>query len=318
MSSQVETMAWAHTVPWHNLGVEVDPKIGVDDMLVKAGLDWEVERIAIRTLDGDDAIPDHMAIRRATDKYVYDIVSPRWKPVQNREILNFFKEWTEAGDATLETAGSLRMGRQVWALANLKSGFTLPGGDAVKGYVLLVGSHESGKATIAKPTAIRVVCANTLAMALQGSESKSKWAPGEIHVTHLNEFDPELAKEQMGLSRESIKNFEKAARTLQKLKLDTDKMVEVLAPIFLSKNVNENEDIFDEENWGPTFKNIVWATEKAPGAVGKTGWGILQGTTYALDHMAKTKTPDGRFYAAQLGHQAANKTKVMSSLLELT
>lgn len=318
MSSQVETMAWAHTVPWHNLGVEVDPKIGVDDMLVKAGLDWEVERIAIRTADGDEAIPEHVAIRRATDKKVYDIVSPRWKPVQNREILNFFKEWTEAGDATLETAGSLRMGRQVWALANLKNGFTLPGGDAVKGYVLLVGSHESGKATIAKPTAIRVVCANTLAMALQGSESKSKWAPGEIHVTHLNEFDPELAKEQMGLSRESIKNFEKAARTLQKLKLDTDKMVELLSPIFLSKNVNENEDIFDEENWGPTFKNIVWATEKAPGAVGKTGWGILQGTTYALDHMAKTKTPDGRFYAAQLGHQAANKTKVMSSLLELT
>lgn len=317
MSSQVETMAWAHTVPWHNLGVEVDPKIGVDDMLVKAGLNWEVERIAIRTADGDEAIPEHVAIRRATDKKVYDIVSPRWKPVQNREILNFFREWTEAGDATLETAGSLREGRQVWALANLKSGFVLPGGDAVKGYVLLVGSHESGKATIAKPTAIRVVCANTLAMALSGSQSKKSWGAGEVHISHLNEFNADLAKEQMGLSRETISDFEKAARTLQKLKLNTEKMVEVLAPIFLSKNVFENEDIYDEANWGPTFKNIMWATEKAPGATGKTGWGVLNGVTYALDHMAKTKTPDGRFYAAQLGHQAANKNKTMEALLEL-
>lgn len=312
MSHEVETMAFAHQVPWHGLGKKIDVRTGVDAMLFAAGLDWEVERIAIRTLDGDEAIPEHVAIRRATDKKVYDIVSPRWKPVQNREILNFFREWTEAGDATLETAGSLREGRQVWALANLKSGFVLPGGDAVKGYVLLVGSHESGKATIAKPTAIRVVCANTLAMALRGGK-----ANGEVRITHLNEFNIEEAKAQMGLSRETISDFEKAARTLQKLKLDTEKMVEVLAPIFLSKNVNENEDIFDEDNWGPTFKNIIWATEKAPGAVGKTGWGVLNGVTYALDHMAKTKTPDGRFYAAQLGHQASNKNKTMAALLEL-
>lgn len=309
MSHEVETMAFAHETPWHGLGTRVDSLITVDDMLEAAGLNWEVERVPIYTGDNrDEAIPEHVCIRRATDKHVYDIVSPRWKPVQNREILNFFRQWTEAGDATLETAGSLRNGKQVWALANLKNGFVLPGGDAVKGYVLLVGSHESGKATIAKPTGVRVVCANTMAMALS---SKSA---GEVRINHLNEFNIEDVKLQMGLHREAITAFEKAAKTLQKLKLDMETITDTLVPIF---QPGIDEDKLDAEEFGPTLTNILWAMEKAPGAVGKTGWGVFNGVTYALDHMAKTKTPDGRFYAAQLGHQAANKQKTLEALLEL-
>lgn len=314
MSHEIESLAFAHSVPWHGLGVRVDDKITVEDMLEASGLNWEVERVPIYTGDNkEEAIPDHVCIRRATDKKVYDIVSPRWKPVQNREILHFFKDWTEAGDATLETAGSLRNGRQVWALANLKTGFVLPGGDAVKGYVLLVGSHESGKATIAKPTSVRVVCANTMALALRSSAGK--YAPGEIHINHLNEFNAEEAKAMMGLSRESITAFEKAAKTLQKMKLDMEKITDVLGPIFMSK---ESDDFSDESAWGPTMRNVMWAMDKAPGAVaGRTGWSVLNGVTYALDHMAKTTTPDGRFYAAQLGHQAKNKQRTMEALLEL-
>lgn len=309
MSHEVETMAYAHQVPWHGLGKQVDPTVTVDEMLEAAGLNWEVERVPIYTGDNkDEPIADHVCIRRATDKHVYDIVSPRWKPVQNRDILNFFREWTKAGDATLETAGSLRNGKQVWALANLKTGFVLPGGDAVKGNILLVGSHESGKATIAKPTAIRVVCANTMAMALAGGR-----AAGEVRINHLNEFDPEDAKLQMGLSRQTISDFEKAARTLQKIKLDLEKVTDTLVPIF---QPNIDDDNLDERKFGKTLENIFWAIEKAPGATGMNGWGVLNGVTYALDHMARA-TPDGRFYAAQLGHHAANKNKAMQALLEL-
>src|SRR5690242_4018322 len=111
MSHEVETMAWANQVPWHGLGVEVPADVTVDEMLVKAGLNWEVERIPIMTADDGATIPDQYAIRRATDKRVYDVVSDRWRPVQNREILEFFREWTAAGDATIETAGSLRGGK---------------------------------------------------------------------------------------------------------------------------------------------------------------------------------------------------------------
>jgi len=309
MSHAVETMAFAHEVPWHGLGNNIDPAASIDTWLEVSGLNWEVERIPVYTGDNKDPIPNHLAVRRATDKLVYDIVSPRWKPVQNREILEFFREWTEAGDATLETAGSLHNGKEVWALANLKTGFTLPGGDAVKAYVLLRGSHESGKATIARDTSIRVVCANTMAMAFDEAATK------ELRWSHAKEFDREAAKKAFGLSRDNAKNFEKATRTLAKMKLDMDKTLETLAPIFMP-NV-EADDIYDEANWGPTMDNIMWAINKAPGAVGLTGWGVLNGVTYALDHKAPTKTPDGKFYAAQFGHQAKNKEKTFKALMAL-
>jgi phage/plasmid-like protein (TIGR03299 family) len=273
--------------------------------------DWEVERVPVFT--GDDhkePVPNHLAVRRATDKLVYDIVSPRWKPVQNREILSFFRNWTEAGDATIETAGSLRQGRQVWALANLKTGWKLNGSDEVRGYVLLVGSHESGKATILRTTSVRVVCANTLAA--------SMWekAKSEVRWTHATDFDPDAARERLAISRDAITAMERAARTLQKLKLDLDKKIEILQPIFQPQK-EASELIADQMHLSPTIRNILQADQKAPGAVPGSGWGLINGVTYALDHMTETKTPDGRFYAAQIGHQAKRKQQVLESLLEL-
>lgn len=308
MSHEVETMAFAHQVPWHGLGVNVPSDISTDEMLVKAGLNWEVERVPVYTADQPDAIPGQWAVRRATDRRVFDVVSDRWNPVQNKEILSFFREWVSAGDATLETAGSLRGGRQVWALANLKSGFVLPGGDAVKGYVLMVGSHESGKATLIRTTGIRVVCANTMALALS-SKAKS-----EVRWSHASAFDPEVAKERLAISREDISAYAKAARTLQKLKIDAEKCIDILQPVFQPQV--ERSDLI-EETWSPTIKQIMWANQKAPGALPGSAWGLMGGVTYALDHMAKTQTPDGRFFASQLGHNAKRKQEVMTSLLEL-
>lgn len=309
MAHEVESMAWAHQVPWHGLGVNVDPRISTDDMLVQAGLNWEVETVPVYTSDDPEPIQGQFAVRRATDRKVYDVVYKRWRPVQNKEILSFFREWVDAGDATLETAGSLRGGRQVWALANLKTGFKLPGGDAVKGYVLMVGSHESGKATLIRTTAIRVVCANTMAMALRsGTQAEVRWS-------HVSAFDPNVAKERLGVSREEISAFEKAARTLQKLKIDQKIAIDVLAPVFQPQVDRADLDI--EENWVPTIQQIMWAEKKAVGAMPGSAWGLMNGVTYALDHMAKTQTPDGRFYASQLGHNAARKQEVFKSLLEL-
>jgi phage/plasmid-like protein (TIGR03299 family) len=222
MSHEIESIAYAHETPWHGIGVNVSDKVTVDEMIEAAGLNWEVERVPTFTMSIDgqyDPIPNRVAVRRATDKYVYDIVSPRWKPVQNREILEFFREWAEAGDATLETAGSLRNGRNVWALANLGNNIILPGGDKLRTFVLLMGSHEAGKSTIARDTTVRVVCANTLAMAL-GEEANK-----QLSWSHAKEFDREVAKAHFAVSRERTVAFEKAARTLQKLKLDMTKIV---------------------------------------------------------------------------------------------
>lgn len=310
MAHEIETMAFAHAVPWHGLGVNVPETITPAEMLVAAGLDWQVERIPVTCFDSPDHIPGKLAIRRATDKTVYGIVSDRWKPVQNIEILSFFKNWTEAGEATIETAGSLRNGRQVWALANLKTGFVLPGGDAVRGYVLMVGSHEAGRATLIQTTTVRVVCANTLRLALQGK------AQAELRWSHISDFNPEVAQQTLGLQRESISEFERNARLLQSLNLSREDAVRILAPVYQPQE--EADDIVKSEAlWTPTMRCILWANEKAPGAVPGTAWGLLNAGTYFADHMSGTANLDNRFFAAQMGAQATRKDHLYKSLLEL-
>lgn len=307
MTDAVETMAFAHAVPWHGKGTQVDSRISTTDMLDASGLNWQVEKAKIYMGDSPEAIPGRFALRRATDKRVYSVVSENWKPVQNSEILEFFRAWTEAGQATLETAGSLRNGAQTWALANLGTGFVLPTGDAVKGYVLMVGSHESGRATLIRTTAIRVVCANTLALALS-SKAKS-----EVRWTHVRDFEADVARDQLAISREAIAEFGVQAQTLSDIKLTRDDQIRVLAPVFQEK-VEVEDLVSGKVDMTPTLVQVLWATDNAPGAVPGTAWGLLNGVTYASDHLTKG---EGALHNTWLGYQAQRKQAVLASLLTL-
>lgn len=309
MSHEIETMAYAHEVPWHGLGVNVDPTITPAQMLVAAGLDWQVERVPVCCADDPTEIPDRFAIRRATDRKVYSIVSDRWKPVQNIEILSFFQEWATAGHAELETAGSLRGGAQVWALARLKRDFMLPGGDAVRGFVLMLGSHEAGRSTVMQTTAIRVVCANTLRMALSGRKQL------EVRWTHSSDFKPEMALRQMEVSREEIGEFEKNAQLLMKLNISREDAIRILAPVY-QPQAEVRDLITGSQALAPSMAAVLWAEERAAGATPGTGWGLLNGVTYYSDHMIMGET-DNRFLSAQTGLAAKRKSDVFSKLLEM-
>src|SRR5574337_655552 len=114
MPALVETMAYvaANGTPWHGLGNAVRPNMTPEEMLVAAGLDWQVERrlVRMRLERGNDeemVIPNYMAIVRDTDNKVFQVASERYKPIQNAEVLQFFKEYTEAGGMNMETAGAL-------------------------------------------------------------------------------------------------------------------------------------------------------------------------------------------------------------------
>src|SRR5690606_33989421 len=157
----------------------------VDEMLVKAQLNWELEKrpITFQTEKGDDKdIDNYYALVRTSDNKCLDVVGRQYTPVQNKEAFEFFDEFVRAGKAKMETAGSLRGGRYVWGLANLQSSFKLEGGDEVKGYLLVASPHESGKALIIKFTTVRVVCQNTLTLALRDSGR-------EFRIAHRIIFD---------------------------------------------------------------------------------------------------------------------------------
>lgn len=314
MSHEVETMAFANEVPWHGLGNRVDPSVGVDEMLVAAGLNWEVKLHPMHAElpggAGSVRVPNKSALLRSTDNKVLTVASDQWKPVQNREVLEFFRAYTEAGGAKLETAGSLRGGRTIWALANLGHGFTVANGDAIKGYILLASHHEHGKATIAKATQIRVVCANTMALAM-GRGSK---AP-VYKQSHLTEFDAQAARETLGVAHESMVEAEKNAKILLGLKVSEEDAVRVLA-----KHVQPSFEVEDlvlkPEIRNQKLHDLLLCDTQAPGAMPGTGWGLMNAVTYWADHVAGREA-GARMQNSWFGTTGELKLEVEKDLLQM-
>ena len=121
MAHEVETMAYAGALPWHGLGVPVSNDLTPAQMQQKAGLDWEVEKVDAYINVGGEQVPTgQQALIRTSDNTILTNVGENWNPVQNSEAFNFFSDYVMAGDMEMHTAGSLKNGQIVWALAKVK------------------------------------------------------------------------------------------------------------------------------------------------------------------------------------------------------
>ncbi len=167
MSHMVETMAYAGEVPWHGLGEKVSNDLTPKQMMKKAQVDWEVLEVeSFIEFNGKKTPTGDKSLVRSTDGKVLTNTGPGWKPVQNEQAFEFFAEYVYAGDMEMHTAGSLKDGKMVWALAKVKESFKLFKGDEVESYLLFSNPHEYGKSIDVRFTPIRVVCNNTLTLAL--------------------------------------------------------------------------------------------------------------------------------------------------------
>ncbi len=309
-------MAYVGQVPWHGLGVKVEGKPNVAAMLKAADLNWQVEKRPIHDKDGV-VIPRHWALTRDKDNKVFDICGDRYVPVQNQEAFEFFKEFVEEGDATMETAGALHGGKYVWGLANLGDAFTINKTDTVKGYVLVGCPHEQGKSLLIKFTPIRVVCQNTLSMALNATSKTegTKLRLPEFRRAHRSSFTKDSvqeAKAALGIAREQLDEFHQTALRLKKMKIGEDDHIDVLAPIFGKK---QDIDDIKAGKVPPRMQAILDALVNAPGADPKTAWGTLNAVTYWADHVA-ARTADKRLQNAWFGKTAMQKLQVMDALLK--
>lgn len=240
MAHNIETMAYAGEVPWHGLGVQVDGNLTPNEMLQQAGLDWTVSKRNIFTYNNavsdkaDDLImsDDYYMLVRDSDNNILGPCGPRFIPTQNQEAFTFFKKFTDAGNMNMHTAGSLRNGKQIWGLAEINDGFTLPGDDRIEGYLLVSVSHEWGKSNEIRFTPVRVVCNNTLSMALA---DKSQPA---FKMPHTKVFDSQLittAEEALGLASVRLDEYQKSAEFLSSKKYNENKVVSYIADLLQPK-----------------------------------------------------------------------------------
>jgi phage/plasmid-like protein (TIGR03299 family) len=182
-------MTYFGQLPWHGLGTALEEADLYDwpSASVKAGLNWEAELVPLVTADNQAKV-EHRAVRRKTDDRVLGVVGPRYAVLQNQDAFAWFEPFLEAKEAALHTAGSLRQGSRIWVLAKLnRDPLVIAQGDEVEKYLLLSHSHDGSLAVRVGFTPVRVVCANTLAMAHGADASKL------LRVKHTRDVHDNLA-----------------------------------------------------------------------------------------------------------------------------
>ena len=177
MPANVETMFYTRVAPWHGLGTRVESAVSSEEALQVSGLNWRVEQRPI--LSDGNPIFGYKANIRDTDKKVLGVVTDRYRVVQNAEAFAFTDALLGEG-VKYETAGSLQEGRKIWLLAKLPDKYIIEG-EQIAPYLVFISSHDGSGAIKVCMTPIRVVCQNTLNVAL--ANAKRIWST--IHVGDL-------------------------------------------------------------------------------------------------------------------------------------
>lgn len=234
MSANVETMFYTREKPWHGLGTRVLEAPTSAAALSLAGLDWRVIQKALRTEDGY-SVPGFKANIRDRDNQVLGVVTNRYRVVQNEEAFAFTDSLLGEG-VTYETAGSLQNGRRTWILAKLPQRYIISG-DEITPYLVFMNSHDGSGAIKAAMTPIRVVCQNTLNLAL--SSAKRTWS-----AEHVGDIQGKLkdARDTLLYAGQYMKELGKAIDALNKIKLSDRKVYEYIDALFpLIDNATETQ-----------------------------------------------------------------------------
>ena len=224
MPALVETMFYQGEVPWHRLGTKVDNILTSEEAIIEAGLDWEVELASVAV--NKRVAPEFKAIRRATDKRIYAIVRNRYTPIQNKEAFSFFDNVVGEKVAMYHTAGSLRDGAQIWMLAKMPDSVSIKG-EEIQKYLCLTNSHDGTSAMKMFLTPVRVVCANTLAMAEGHTATK-------FYTRHTRGYKDKfsIARDVLGISNNFYAHWIEEAKFLANHPINTDGVEKMLRAAF--------------------------------------------------------------------------------------
>ena len=296
---------------WHGLGQSLDNGKNIDQWVQEAGFDWHIEKSEVSFNDHTGAFvqfPGRTALRRSDTQEPLSIVSDKFKVVQPKEVLEFFRDLVELHGMELSTAGIIQNGRAYWALANVGKEAEIVQGDKISGQLLLTTSVDGFQSTQAKFVSTRVVCNNTLQIALGGRGRA-------VRVTHKQDFDAKKVKIEMGLIEKSWDNFIESLRKLASKPMNETELRDFTAGMFYLKDRDADKQPYGVIN---TVESII---AKAKGGSGSemhkgTRWGALCGVTEALTHIESTRmTAETKFISAYMGEASDKKVDAYLNLV---
>ena len=318
MAHLVKEMAYVGAKPWHGLGNELPSNQPIEIWAQQAGMNWQIKESPVRymadtigNLGTIHSFPEQKVLYRSDTKDALSVVSQRYQVVQPQEVLEFYRDLTEMSGYELETAGVLKGGRKFWALAKTGQTTALKGKDIVNGYLLLASSCDGTLATTATPTTIRVVCNNTLTIAVNGASQA-------IKVPHSTRFDGQAVKQQLGIAVSQWDGFMYRMRTLAERKVKSHEAMNYFLRVIcdlqpgmhsISNLSNERalkkvQALYDGQGKGAELD-----------AAKCTAWGLLNAVTEYIDHERRARSNEHRMDSAWFGQGAVIKQRALDTAL---
>ncbi|MDH2018897.1 DUF932 domain-containing protein [Acinetobacter ursingii] len=345
MAHQLEHMAYVGETPWHGLGNQLPQNQPIEVWAQQAGMDWRIESSHVSYMAQNDKgqniilpFEDQRVLYRSDTHAPLSVVSPRFQEVQPLEILEFYRDLTEQSGFELETAGVLKGGKKFWALAKTGQSSALKGKDVSNGYILLATACDGTLATTAQFTSIRVVCNNTLAIALRAKDTASNTAgSGVVKVPHSTRFDAEKVKQQLGISVRGWDEHMYQMKQLSQRKVSQTQAAAYFEAVFNNTNltVMEQEDSIiqfyrdvaakpetkTEPNGRALTKVMQMFNGQGRGAelssAKDTAYGLLCAVTEYCDHERRAMSQDHRLDSTWFGMGAAIKQRGLEQALRL-
>ena len=341
MAHQIEQIAYVGETPWHGLGNQLSPNQPLEVWAQQAGMDWRIESSNVSYMAHNERgqsiimpFEEQRVLYRSDTHAPLSVVSQRYQEVQPKEILEFYRDLTEQSGFELETVGVLKGGKKFWALARTGQSTALKSKDVSNGYLLLATACDGTLATTAQFTSIRVVCNNTLAIALRGQSNSA----GVVKVPHSTKFDAEKVKQQLGISVRAWDEHMYEMKQLTQRKVSQQEAKAYFDAVFNNSTMSISDP---EENIIQFYRNVAQQVqEKKPEPNGRamnkalemfngqgrgadlssakdTAYGLLCSITEFVDHERRAMSTDHRLDSAWFGAGASVKQRGLEQALAL-
>jgi phage/plasmid-like protein (TIGR03299 family) len=305
-------MMYVREEPWHRLGTKLSEPATAAEAIEAAHLGWEVKKVPIyvKTLRRHQQIPNRFGIVRGdqitkSGAPVLGIVGAKYRPLQNRIAFEWFDGIVGAGAAIYHTAGALGHGERVWILAKLPGEIKVVGDDITDKYLLLSNSHDGESSVQVKFTPVRVVCKNTLTMALSQGPT--------LRISHTPSLHQRMAdaKKNLGIIDRRYERMQADFQALAGVRMDRVKLAKYLSLVFPDAKDTEDERAKQRVTecrraCGELFEN--GRGNKLPGVSG-TLWAAYNGIAEYVDFGPTSRSPSQRLESIWFGAGYLTKAK---------
>lgn len=313
------SMFYVGDKPWHGLGMELKSPATAEEAIVAAKLDWQVGRQSLYLQQPKSEarirIEDKFAIVREDflkegEYPVLGIVGKEYTPLQNCEAFEFFDPIVGTGAAIYHTAGALGNGERVWILAKLPECIQVAGNDITDKYLLLSNSHDGNSSVQIKFTPIRVVCYNTLTMALSQGHNLTVRHGRNLHERLKN------AERNLGIITERFDEIGDGFRAMARVKMNAEQVGEYFKLVFpdpANSNLDEKERqsalkiVQRNRTWSEYFFDQGKGNREK--GVAGTLWAAYNGVTEYIDHRDTRQDDDRRLESIWFGEGYLTKAR---------